>query len=133
MQGIKVIRNQQAALQSLHGENEQLRQTNSGLADHLQKLENSIADEAFPDAVAEANEPNSEPSDDSDFDGDDGALRLALQKEVNRRFGDMSSGEQKEWFRTRMQDPDFVAQLEERQREMEEYNSEEAEESDDDA
>ena len=32
-----------------------------------------------------------------------------------------------------MQDPDFVAQLEARQREMEEYNSEEAEESDDDA
>ena len=49
------------------------------------------------------------------------------------RFANMSSAEQKEWFCTRMQDPDFVARIEKGQREMEEYNSEEAEESDDDA
>ena len=149
--GIKVIQAQHAALQEMNSKNEQLQQTNSGLADHLQKLENSLADTLFPDPATEptgATESGSDPatnptgatesssesgSESGSESADDDALRSSLQQEMKMRFANMSSAEQKEWFRTRMQDPDFVARLEEGQRVMEEYNSEEAEESDDDA
>ena len=151
VQGIKLIQAQHAALQEMNSKNEQLQQTNSGLADHLQKLENSLADKLFPDPATEptgATESGSDPatnptgatesssesgSESGSESADDDALRSSLQQEMKMRFANMSSAEQKEWFRTRMQDPDFVARIEKGQREMEEYNSEEAEESDDDA
>ena len=82
-------------------------------------MKNSLAEKLVPDLESSLESGSDSGSDSADSAGD-AALRASLQREVSNRFKDMSPEQQGEWFRTRMQDPVFVSQLEKRQREMEE-------------
>ena len=134
-QGIKVIQRQSAALQELTTEKAQLETEKEKLATELEGLKDYLEDTLQPDLEPNA-EPNVEPksleasleaildSDSESDSADEDELRAALQREVVNRFEDMSPAQREEWFRTRMQDPVFVAGLEQRQRDMEELDEE---------